>query len=189
MTIPNVLTLVRIFLTPVLVWFLLDGRLTSALIVFFIAGMTDALDGLIARVFHQQSRFGAYIDPLADKILLVTSFVILGYIGLVPTWLAIIAVSRDLMILTGTFHPDVPPGKGGNKALRFEQAYHAFSAHNHLHDARFLPASPAFLGLHDSVPCYGGVLCVQRRQLSPRRAWPSRAAAHKRRGRIMFFLT
>ena len=103
MTIPNVLTLVRIFLTPVLVWFLLDGRLTSALIVFFIAGMTDALDGLIARVFNQQSRFGAYIDPLADKILLVTSFVILGYIGLVPTWLAIIAVSRDIMILLGLF--------------------------------------------------------------------------------------
>jgi cardiolipin synthase len=103
MTIPNLLTLARIFLTPVLVWFLLDGKLTPALIVFFIAGVTDALDGLIARVFNQQSRFGAYIDPLADKILLVTSFVILGYIGLVPKWLVIIAVSRDFMILIGLF--------------------------------------------------------------------------------------
>ncbi len=103
MTIPNFLTLGRIFLTPVLVWFLLDNRLNAALVVFFIAGITDALDGLVARLFNQKSRFGAYIDPLADKILLVTSFVLLGYIGLIPSWLVIIAVSRDLMILLGFF--------------------------------------------------------------------------------------
>ena len=103
MTIPNLLTLARIFLTPVLVWLLLDGRFNAAFVVFFVAGMTDALDGLLARLFNQKSRFGAYIDPLADKILLVTSFVILGYIGMVPLWLVIIAVSRDIMILLGLF--------------------------------------------------------------------------------------
>jgi cardiolipin synthase len=103
MTIPNLLTLGRIFLTPVLVWLLLDGRYNTALAVFSVAGLTDALDGLIARLFNQKSRFGAYIDPLADKILLVTSFVILGYIGMIPLWLVIIAVSRDIMILLGLF--------------------------------------------------------------------------------------
>jgi cardiolipin synthase (CMP-forming) len=103
MTIPNLLTLGRIFLTPVLVWLLLDRRFNTAFVVFFVAGMTDALDGLLARIFNQKSRFGAYLDPLADKILLVTSFVILGFIGMIPRWLVIIAVSRDIMILLGFF--------------------------------------------------------------------------------------
>jgi cardiolipin synthase (CMP-forming) len=103
MTIPNLLTLIRIFLTPVLVWLLLDGRFSTAFFVFFVAGMTDALDGLLARLLNQKSRFGAYIDPLADKILLMTSFFILGYIGKIPLWLVIIVVSRDIMILLGLF--------------------------------------------------------------------------------------
>lgn len=103
MTIPNLLTLGRIFLTPILVWLLLDARFGTAFAVFFIAGMTDALDGLLARLLNQKSRFGAYIDPLADKILLMTSFVILGYLGMIPLWLVIIVISRDIMILLGLF--------------------------------------------------------------------------------------
>ncbi|MEJ5348553.1 MAG: CDP-alcohol phosphatidyltransferase family protein [Desulfosoma sp.] len=101
MTIPNLLTLLRILLTPLLVWLLLNERLTGALTVFFLAGITDGLDGFIARVFHQKSRLGAYLDPLADKILLVTSFILLGHLTLVPNALVIVAVSRDLLILTG----------------------------------------------------------------------------------------
>lgn len=101
MTIPNLLTIARILLTPVLVWLLLDNRCTLALVVFFIAGMTDGLDGFLARAFNQHSRFGAYLDPIADKTLLVTSFVLLGYIGLIPAWLVVIAVGRDLVILLG----------------------------------------------------------------------------------------
>ncbi|NLI80665.1 MAG: CDP-alcohol phosphatidyltransferase family protein [Deltaproteobacteria bacterium] len=101
MTIPNVLTLIRIFLTPYLVWLLLDNRLNHALLVFFLAGITDGLDGLIARAFQQKSKLGAYLDPLADKLLLVSSFILLGYLGLVPNWLVIVAVSRDAMILLG----------------------------------------------------------------------------------------
>ncbi len=108
MTIPNALTLIRILLTPVIVWLLLDSRLNYALIVFFIAGSTDALDGLIARVLHQKTKLGAYLDPLADKLLLVSSFILLGHLGLVPLWLVIITVSRDAIILLGmmtlTFH-------------------------------------------------------------------------------------
>ena len=101
MTIPNILTLSRILLTPVLVWLLLDRKMNQALVVFLIAGVTDGLDGLIARVFHQKSQLGAYLDPLADKLLLVSSFVLLGWLRLVPDWLAIIAVSRDAVILLG----------------------------------------------------------------------------------------
>ena len=101
MTVPNVLTLGRILLTPLLVWLLLDGDLELALLVFLIAGLTDGLDGMIARVFNQKSRLGAYLDPLADKILLVSSFILLAHLQVVPVWLVIIAVSRDVIILLG----------------------------------------------------------------------------------------
>ena len=111
MTIPNLLTILRILLTPLLVYLLLDNRLNEALVVFFIAGMTDGLDGLIARVFNQKSKLGAYLDPLADKLLLVTSFIMLATLDLVPAWLVIITVSRDVIIILGLaalmFH-DVP---------------------------------------------------------------------------------
>lgn len=101
MTVPNLLTLVRILLTPYLVWLLLDQKLNQALLVFLIAGITDGLDGLIARLFHQKSKLGAYLDPLADKLLLVSSFILLGHLHLVPSWLVIIAVSRDFIIVLG----------------------------------------------------------------------------------------
>ena len=101
MTVPNILTLVRILLTPVLIWLLLDSRLNEALIVFIVAGLTDGLDGVIARVFHQKSQLGAYLDPLADKLLLVSSFLLLGHFDLVPYWLVIITVSRDAIITLG----------------------------------------------------------------------------------------
>jgi len=101
MTIPNALTLLRILLTPFLVWLLLDGRLTEALIVFITAGVTDGLDGLSARIFHQKTKLGAYLDPLADKLLLVSSFILLGRLGLLPNWLVVIVVSRDAIILLG----------------------------------------------------------------------------------------
>jgi cardiolipin synthase (CMP-forming) len=102
MTIPNILTLSRILLTPLLMWFLVNRQLNQALVVFFVAGMTDGLDGLIARLFDQRSRFGAILDPLADKLLLVSSFLVLGYLGLIPIWLVIIAVARDIVIVLGT---------------------------------------------------------------------------------------
>lgn len=101
MTIPNYLTLLRIFLTPLLIWFLLDHRLSQALVVFFLAGLTDGLDGLLARLLNQKSRLGAYLDPLADKLLLVSSFILLAWLGKVPTWLVIITVSRDILIIMG----------------------------------------------------------------------------------------
>lgn len=101
MTVPNALTLLRILLTPLLIWLLLGRELNYALVVFLIAGVTDGLDGLIARVFNQKTKLGAYLDPLADKLLLVSSFILLGRLQLVPSWLVIVAVSRDAIILLG----------------------------------------------------------------------------------------
>jgi cardiolipin synthase len=103
MTIPNLLTFARIFLTPLLAWLLLRQWMTAAFIVFFIAGLTDALDGLLARVLDQKSRLGSYIDPVADKLLLVTAFFLLWKIGEIPLWLMLIVVGRDLLILCGFF--------------------------------------------------------------------------------------
>lgn len=102
MTVPNLLTLSRILLTPLLIWFLVQRRLNEALVVFLVAGITDGLDGLIARLLQQKSRLGAIMDPLADKFLLVSSLLILCRIGLIPGWLVIIAVSRDVVIVMGT---------------------------------------------------------------------------------------
>jgi cardiolipin synthase len=101
MTVPNLLTILRIALTPLLVWFLLRGQLAHSLVVFLIAGVTDGLDGLIARLFQQKSEVGAYLDPLADKLLLVTCFLLLGRLGMLPVWLVVIAVGRDATILGG----------------------------------------------------------------------------------------
>lgn len=100
-TIPNLLTIFRVLLTPVFVVFFMQERLCSALVVFGVAGLTDALDGTIARILHQRSRLGAMLDPLADKILLVTSFICLAVKDWIPGWLAVVVVSRDVIIVGG----------------------------------------------------------------------------------------
>ena len=102
MTIPNIMTIFRILLTPVLAWKLLEHRLESALLIFFLAGATDGLDGLTARILKQRSKLGACLDPMADKLLLVTSFALLAFIGLLPWWLVVIVVCRDLLIVLGS---------------------------------------------------------------------------------------
>ena len=103
MTIPNLLTLVRILLTPLLAILLLEERLSAALVVFVLAGVTDGLDGLIARLYKQKSRLGAILDPLADKLLLASTYVLLAFKNLVPSWLTVIVLSRDLLIIVGVF--------------------------------------------------------------------------------------
>ncbi len=100
-TIPNVLTVIRILLTPAIVVAFLDHRLEVVWIIFALAGLTDALDGFLARVLHQRSDLGAMLDPLADKILLDTSYICLGIAGWVPSWLVVIVVSRDVLIIGG----------------------------------------------------------------------------------------
>jgi cardiolipin synthase len=101
MNIPNLMTLIRIILVPVLIICLIQGFYLKALIVFMVAGLTDALDGFLARVLHQKSILGAYMDPLADKALIVSSFVTLSVMAVIPSWLTVIVISRDIVLLTG----------------------------------------------------------------------------------------
>ena len=101
MTIPNIITMIRIILTPVFVIYLINGQLITGLIVLVICGVSDGLDGFIARVFKQKSRLGSYLDPLADKIILVSAFVTLGIMGFLPSWLSVVVISRDVLILIG----------------------------------------------------------------------------------------
>ncbi len=102
MNIPNSLTILRIILIPCYIGLLVYGRFGQALIVLLVAGLTDALDGLIARVTNQHTRLGAVLDPLADKLLLTSGFITLSIIHLVPLWVTILVVSRDVILLLGT---------------------------------------------------------------------------------------
>lgn len=99
--IPNLLCLLRIALIVPIVWSILEGRYPVALVLFFIAGVTDALDGFLAKRCGWQSRLGGILDPAADKLLLVASFVTLWVAGYVPGWLLVAVVIRDLVIVTG----------------------------------------------------------------------------------------
>jgi cardiolipin synthase (CMP-forming) len=101
MNLPNFLSLLRIILVPVIVIFLIQGSYAKALIVFVVAGLTDALDGALARLLNKQTKLGSFLDPLADKILLSTSFIALAIFSLIPSWLAVIVISRDFIILLG----------------------------------------------------------------------------------------
>lgn len=101
MTIPNLITILRIILTPIFIIFLLNDAYLPALILFAVAGISDAVDGLIARLFNQKSKLGAFLDPLADKILLVSAFVVLSAKDDVYAWLAVVVISRDFLILLG----------------------------------------------------------------------------------------
>ncbi|MCX5848283.1 MAG: CDP-diacylglycerol--glycerol-3-phosphate 3-phosphatidyltransferase [Deltaproteobacteria bacterium] len=101
MNIPNFITFLRIILVPVIVIFLIQGFYAKALIIFVIAGLTDALDGALARLLNKQTELGSFLDPLADKILLSTSFISLAIFGLIPGWLTVIVISRDFIILLG----------------------------------------------------------------------------------------
>ncbi len=99
--IPNLITVIRILLVPVFIIFITKNRLSSALIVFTIAGISDGLDGFFARCFNQQTYLGAYLDPIADKILLTSAFVSLAVLKILPGWMAVIVLSRDILILLG----------------------------------------------------------------------------------------
>ena len=101
MNIPNLLTLVRILLTPLLVIFLIDKRYDLAFLVFCAAGITDGLDGFIARIMRQKTRIGAILDPIADKALLASSYITMAVTGIIPDWLAVTVISRDIIIIFG----------------------------------------------------------------------------------------
>jgi cardiolipin synthase len=100
LSIPNLITLGRILLVPVVVWAITAGEMRVAFVLFLAAGITDAVDGFLAKRFGMATELGAYLDPLADKAMLVSIYVALGITDAVPRWLVILVVSRDIMIVS-----------------------------------------------------------------------------------------
>jgi cardiolipin synthase len=98
-TLPNFITIGRLFLVPLIVWLLYQSLYPLAFFTFVLAGISDAVDGFIAKQFNLTSELGAYLDPIADKALLVAIYVVLGVSEHLPIWLVIIVVSRDVAIV------------------------------------------------------------------------------------------
>lgn len=129
MNLPNILTLTRILLIPVFVILIINKSFLGALIIFGIAGLTDGMDGLIARLKHQRTEIGAYLDPIADKLLLSSAFVTLAIIEIIPSWLSVIVITRDVIILIGFFvlllldhRPEVKPSIASKITTDFQIA-------------------------------------------------------------------
>ncbi|RJT34314.1 CDP-alcohol phosphatidyltransferase family protein [Mesorhizobium waimense] len=99
MTIPNMITIMRFVLVPAVVLAMLQAHWGWAFAGFLVAGISDGVDGFIARRYNQHSELGAYLDPMADKVLLVSVFVVMGFIGELPLWLVVTMVSRDALII------------------------------------------------------------------------------------------
>ncbi|HEV2302544.1 MAG TPA: CDP-alcohol phosphatidyltransferase family protein [Stellaceae bacterium] len=101
LNLPNLITLGRLMLVPLAVWLIVNGRYGMAFWVLVLAGISDALDGYIAKRFDRRTQLGALLDPIADKALLVSLYVTLGIAGQLPSWLVILVVFRDAMIVGG----------------------------------------------------------------------------------------
>ena len=99
MNLPNIITVFRILAVPVTIWLILAGYFQAAFWIFLAAGASDGIDGYLARAWNQRTELGAYLDAVADKALLVSIFITLALAGLIPTWLTLAVVSRDLMIV------------------------------------------------------------------------------------------
>ena len=101
MSLPNTISLARLLTVPLTIWLILVDELLAAFVLFVLAGLSDAVDGFIAKRYHATTQLGSYLDPLADKALLVGVYVTLGIEGHVPVWLVILVAFRDLLIIGG----------------------------------------------------------------------------------------
>ncbi|MEO5340830.1 MAG: CDP-alcohol phosphatidyltransferase family protein [Magnetococcus sp. MYC-9] len=101
MNLPNILSLLRILSVPLLIWLILEEHPQEALWLFVCAGLTDALDGFIAKRLHMETELGRYLDPLADKFLLLSGFITLTFLERLPLWLTLLVVTRDVVIVGG----------------------------------------------------------------------------------------
>ena len=101
MNLPNLITIARILLVPVVVWAIASREWQIAFLLFLIAGVSDAIDGFLAKRFGMSSELGAYLDPLADKVLIVSIYIALGITEAIPRWIVILVVSRDILIIGG----------------------------------------------------------------------------------------
>lgn len=99
--IPNLITLLRFAAVPLLVWWLFDHQFYNALLLFFLMGLSDALDGYLARTFDWKTTLGSYLDPAADKVMLISSYIALAALDLLPPWLVLIVIVRDVALLSG----------------------------------------------------------------------------------------
>lgn len=101
-SLPNIISTLRILLVPPVVLTMLEQRWGVALPLFLIAGLSDGLDGFLARRYHWTSRLGAILDPIGDKLLMVSSYLVLGWLAILPLWLVVLVILRDVIIMTGT---------------------------------------------------------------------------------------
>jgi cardiolipin synthase (CMP-forming) len=101
LNLPNLITIARILLVPVIVWAIASGEMQIAFLVFLISGVSDAVDGFLAKRLGMRSDLGAHLDPLADKALIVSIYVALGITEAIPRWIVILVVSRDILIIGG----------------------------------------------------------------------------------------
>jgi cardiolipin synthase len=99
--IPNLISIGRVILVGPVVWALLEERFGLAMVLFLVAGVSDGLDGYLAKRFDWRSRLGGILDPLADKFLLVSTYLCLGWLGELPVWLVALVLLRDLVIVSG----------------------------------------------------------------------------------------
>jgi cardiolipin synthase len=132
--VPNLITLTRVALVPIFALMLLQKRAFGALLVVFLAGLSDILDGLAARRWHQQTKIGRLLDPLADKTLLSTAYILLairslGFTYVIPLWLVVVVIVRDLIIVAGGFviflirgRREFPPSVFGKMSTVFQVA-------------------------------------------------------------------
>jgi cardiolipin synthase len=101
LNLPNLITIGRILLVPVVVWAIASRQMQIAFLVFLIAGLSDAVDGFLAKRLGMTSDLGAHLDPLADKVLIVSIYIALGITEAIPRWIVILVVSRDILIVGG----------------------------------------------------------------------------------------
>jgi cardiolipin synthase len=145
LSIPNLITLGRILLVPIVVWAIAQGLLGLAFLLFLCAGVSDAVDGFLAKRFQMTTVLGAYLDPLADKALIVSIYVTLGVNGYIPRWLVILVVSRDILIIGGIMLSWVMGSPLKIKPLLVSKL-------NTVAQISFACAVLASLGLHYEVP-------------------------------------
>jgi cardiolipin synthase len=100
MTLPNLITIGRLVLVPLVIVMIVNQRWQAAFVIFVVAGISDAIDGFLAKNFGMASELGAYLDPIADKALIVSIYITLAIVGAVPSWLVILVVARDIMIVS-----------------------------------------------------------------------------------------
>ncbi len=130
MNLPNAITIIRILLVPLFLYKVIQGEMVFATVVYLTAAITDGIDGFIARVWHMQTQLGTFLDPMADKLLIATSFVTLSVLKIIPLWIALAVISRDIIIVCGSLlvyllkhHLTIRPSPVGKVTTFFQFSY------------------------------------------------------------------